>query len=108
MSEHFNKLTPAETERLDILAEECAEVIQAVSKIKRHGYESCHPNGGPTNRRMLEKELGDVRLAEYLVIEAGDVQPDKIKQSEDDKYHSIKKYLHHNKFLFEAAHLEEV
>ena len=35
---NFNQLTPAETERLAILAEECGEVIQAVGKILRHGY----------------------------------------------------------------------
>ena len=44
MTEHFNKLTPAEDERLAMLAEECAEVIQIVSKIQRHGYDSWHPD----------------------------------------------------------------
>ena len=37
MTEHFNGLTPAEDERLAMLAEECAEVIKIVSKIQRHG-----------------------------------------------------------------------
>ena len=38
MSSHFNKLTPAQAERLAILIEECGEVIQAATKILRHGY----------------------------------------------------------------------
>lgn len=56
VSQHFNQLTPAEAERLALLAEECGEVIQAIGKILRHGYESRHPDGGPTNREALERE----------------------------------------------------
>jgi len=58
-----DKLTPAETERLAILMEESAEVIHVCGKILRHGYESAHPDGGPTNLELLEKELGHVSAA---------------------------------------------
>lgn len=58
---HFNGLTPAEAERLAMLAEECGEVIQIVGKILRHGYESFHPvNPRVTNRQLLVRELRDV------------------------------------------------
>jgi hypothetical protein len=58
---HFNQLTPAQAERLAMLAEECGEVIQIVGKILRHGYESYHPaNPRLTNRDLLAKELRDV------------------------------------------------
>lgn len=58
---HFNKLTPAEAERLAMLAEECGEVIQVVGKILRHGYDSYHPvNPRVSNRDLLAKELRDV------------------------------------------------
>ncbi|WP_067986166.1 MazG nucleotide pyrophosphohydrolase domain-containing protein [Neptuniibacter pectenicola] len=97
---HFNKLTPAEAERLSILAEECAEVIQVIGKIQRHGFDSCHPNGGPNNRSLLEKELGDVSAAKYLMLESGDVDDDAIGQGFTDKIFSIPRYLHHNKHLF--------
>lgn len=61
---HFNKLTPAETERLAILAEECGETIQVIGKILRHGYESFHPKDyATTNRTLLENEL--VKLPIY-------------------------------------------
>ena len=43
-AEHFNRLSPAEDERLTVLAEECSEVIQAICKIQRHGYESFNPD----------------------------------------------------------------
>ena len=78
---HFNKLTPAEAERLAMLAEECAEVIQIVGKILRHGYDSYHPvNPRVSNRDLLAKELRDVNavlmamgrneLREYSVQDA--------------------------------------
>ena len=59
---HFNGLSPAQAERLDMMAEECAEVIQAIMKIKRHGFESCSPFGAnpETNREALLRELVDV------------------------------------------------
>ena len=61
----FNQLTPAQSERLDILAEECAEVIQAIMKIKRHGLQSCSPFGAnpETNGEALLRELVDVGAA---------------------------------------------
>ncbi len=59
-AEHFNQLSPSEAERLAMLAEGCGEVVQAIGKILRHGYESTHPDGGPTNRATLERECGDV------------------------------------------------
>lgn len=97
---HFNKLSPAELERLSILAEECAEVIQVIGKIQRHGYESCHPNGGPNNRRLLTREIGDVKAAITLLVEGHDVDEELISDSRREKLFNIPQYLHHNKFLF--------
>lgn len=61
MQSKFSQLTEAETERLAMLAEECAEVIQIVGKILRHGYNSWHPdNPAHNNRWLLRKEIVDV------------------------------------------------
>lgn len=61
MTEHFNQLTPAQAERLAMLAEECAEVIQVVGKILRHGYDNYHPeNRTFSNRDLLHQELTDL------------------------------------------------
>ena len=49
-------------ELLDILQEECAEVIQAISKVRRFGMENEYLNGEGTQREHLVQELGDVRL----------------------------------------------
>ncbi len=91
----FNKLSPAESERLDVLAEECAEVIQAICKIKRHGYESRHPSGGPSNRTQLEIELGDVRWAMLQLTGGGDIKLNSILEAYRCKCDRPQKYLHH-------------
>lgn len=93
--EHFNRLTPAEAERLALLAEECGEVMQAIGKVLRHGFESTHPDGGPTNREALERECGDVYHAIWRLIGAGDIDGNGMSQRADDKAKSVVRYLHH-------------
>lgn len=92
---HFNELSPAEAERLALLAEEMGEAIQAIGKILRHGYESTHPDGGPTNRELLEKELGDVQAAITLMCNVGDLDSNDIDSYEIHKKKSVQQYLHH-------------
>lgn len=60
MSDFTTGLTDAQKERLYMLSEEAGEVVQAVGKILRHGYDNHHPDGGPTNRRLLELEINDL------------------------------------------------
>ena len=90
----FNKLTPAEAERLAILAEECAEVIQAIGKIQRHGYESYYPD--KSNRTALTNELGHVMAAGRLMAAAGDIEMQGVLVSRTEKLCNISQYLHHN------------
>ena len=45
---------------LDKLQEEAAEVIQAVSKIRRFGAQNHHPDRITTNLEELENELEDL------------------------------------------------
>jgi len=75
MDDHFNQLTPAEAERLAMLAEECAEVIQIVGKILRHGNDSYHPDDvrKTPNHKLLSNELRDVMAVYTAMIRAGDV-----------------------------------
>jgi len=84
MAEHFNKLTPAEAERLAMLAEEAGEIVQMVGKILRHGYESYHPNDcdKTTNRILLMSEIKDLigvvggmaQANDLPLIEEGDIE----------------------------------
>ena len=55
------KITPTEAEICNILLEECAECIQAVSKVFRFGWDSCHPETPNfSNKEHLTEELGDL------------------------------------------------
>ena len=90
-----NELSQVEAEWLAILMEECAEVQQAVGKILRHGWESRHPEGGPTNRVLLEKELGHVLYALEMCVEAQDLDYNSISLSRENKAMTIAQYLHH-------------
>lgn len=93
----FNKLTDAEVERLACLAEECGEVIQAVGKILRHGYADYSPND-PThtdNRKLLEKELGDVRYWIDQMSIMDDISVLEIYKSMKRKAINVPQWLHH-------------
>ena len=54
--------SPKVAEILDILQEECAEVVQAISKCRRFGMENTYSKGTGTQREHLVQELGDVTL----------------------------------------------
>jgi len=95
MSEHFNDLTPGQCERLALLLEEMGEAQQIIGKTLRHGYDSEHPDGGPTNRRLLEKEIGDVIATVDMLVEADDLDDDRIQDCRFKKHKTMKPYLHH-------------
>ncbi len=91
-----NGLNDAETERLALLGEECAEVSQKIGKILRHGPKSRNPDvaGSPTNREDLEHEIGDLLWVVDLMAHCGDVSM--LRTRADNGRHARKlRYLHH-------------
>lgn len=56
-------------EVMDITQEECAEVIQAISKISRFGLDNYKPGKPKTNREHLEEELGDMLAMVDILLE---------------------------------------
>ncbi len=92
-----NNLNEAQLERLALLSEELGEAVQVIGKILRHGYDSINPKqpDGPTNRAMLEHELGDVAYAVQLMADSDDVSAIAIDRYRDKKAVSVKQYLHH-------------
>lgn len=97
MNAHFNRLTPAQAERLALLAEEAGEVVQIVGKILRHGYDSHHPKRPEdgTNRSMLEREIGDITLIMDLMLAKDDISRDACERAFSLKYERMRPYLHH-------------
>lgn len=102
--EFTNRLTPAEDERLAMLLEELGESIQVIGKIQRHGYESFDPTKAdpPTNRHMLEKELGDVFAIVELLVTAGDLDGGRIRGRVYPKLRKLARYEHHQSELIDS------
>lgn len=73
-------------EILDILQEECGELITAISKVRRFGLDNSYKDGG-TQREHLTQEVGDVMLLVELLEDQGifsraEVEAAKIKKAE--------------------------
>ena len=91
-----NGLSDAETERLALVSEECAEICKTIGKIVRHGYPSRNPDvaDSPTNREDLEHEVGDLLWAIDLMAHCGDISM--LRARADGGRHARKaRYLHH-------------
>ena len=58
-------------EALDILQEECAELIVEISKCRRFGLDNTYGEDKETNRTRLTKEVGDLMCMIQLLQESG-------------------------------------
>ena len=81
-----------EKEVMDILQEECAEVIQAVSKISRFGIDNFKPGKPKTNREHLEEELGDMLAMIDILKEMGVVSSGCLEAAKHAKIEKLKQW----------------
>jgi NTP pyrophosphatase (non-canonical NTP hydrolase) len=80
-------------ETLIILQEECAEVIQATSKIFRFGFDSCYPTeDSATTRECLTMELGQLMCMVGLLIEQKVVNEDELIECAELKKKKLEKW----------------
>jgi NTP pyrophosphatase (non-canonical NTP hydrolase) len=70
-------------EVLRITQEECAEVIQSISKIFRFGIDEVYE--GQSNKQRLASELGDLQCMINLVKQFGIVSEEEIYRAELNK-----------------------
>lgn len=81
------------TEALNLLQEECGELIVISSKIKRFGPSSHHPlDPQQLNIDLLIQEMGDVICLITLLQQYLDITPEQITQAHVDKLVKLKKY----------------
>jgi NTP pyrophosphatase (non-canonical NTP hydrolase) len=73
-------------EALVILAEECAETIQAISKLQRFGLDN------DKNVKALEKEIGDILAMLSVLDYCGYIDSDNIMKRVPVKLKKLKKY----------------
>ena len=77
-------------ELMTVLAEECAEVVQACCKIKRFGLDG-------NNLQQLAKELGDLHCMIEMCHEADLVSYGEIEEFVEAKREKLKVYSEHLK-----------
>ncbi len=78
-------------EILTILQEECAEVIQRASKLRRFGRFNSDTYGN-TNIFLLQQELGDVMAMIDLLHAYDYVDLNHIRQIKHNKFEKLKKW----------------
>jgi len=81
-----------ENEIMDILQEECAEVIQAVSKVRRFGIDNYKPGKPKTNREHLEEELGDLLAMVDIMLEQDIVSWGNLEVTKKAKIEKLRKW----------------
>lgn len=80
-------------ETLIILQEECAEVIQATSKIFRFGFDSCYPTeDSATTKECLTMELGQLMCMVGLLIEQNIIDENQLVQYAELKKKKLEKW----------------
>lgn len=76
-------MNSVEQETMRIAQEECAEIIQAISKVFRFGLDTVH--NGKSNREHLEEEIGDLQCMISLLVEKDILDPVAILEAKQRK-----------------------
>jgi NTP pyrophosphatase (non-canonical NTP hydrolase) len=78
-------------EILVITQEECAEVIQEISKIFRFGFNELHKDG-MLHQEKLETEVGDLLCMISLMTQHGLVRSNMVTQAIENKQIKLKQW----------------
>ena len=79
-------------EVMDISQEECAEVIQAISKIRRFGLNNHKSGESQTNLEHLEEELGDMLAMIDILVEMKVIDTSALNAAKSAKIEKLKKW----------------
>ena len=86
--------TERQNEILTITQEECAEVIQVISKIFRFGlgHEHVSSHRGITNTEKLSEEVGDLLAMIDLLIDEGILNVNQLQEHKQSKIEKLKRW----------------
>ena len=92
-------LTPYQDECLEILVEECGEVVQEKSKIFRFGcHEESHKHPGMSHAECLEQELGDIlAMIELVQLSGIGISASGLEAAKQRKLEKVIKWMTHTK-----------
>ena len=80
-------------ETMMILQEECAEVIQIISKIYRFGFDSRWPDEtSPNNREKMTEEIGDLLAMVDILVENCIISDTELNKARKNKKQKLKKW----------------
>jgi hypothetical protein len=88
--------TKRQHELLNILIEECAEVIQRATKMKRFGIDETQSGQYRDNRERLGREIGDLELMLELCLEAGLIRREDIVAGIENKKLQLTRWMVHS------------
>lgn len=80
------------TEILIITQEECAEVVQAISKYFRFGADNFYRSELETNHHRVCQELGDLLAMVDILLDAGFVTTEQLEIAKAAKVRKLKLY----------------
>jgi len=80
-------------EAMIILAEECAEVIQVITKCKRFGVDNYSPNSNVSNRQHLCQELGDILAMIEILVEQEQFTPEDLIKAKELKTEKLVQFI---------------
>jgi len=81
-----------EREVMNILSEECAEVVVAVSKCHRFGLDNYKPGKPKTNCEHLEEELGDMLAMIDILVDMQVISTKSLEIAKIAKIEKLKKW----------------
>ena len=87
---NLNQINDNTKESLIILQEECAEVVQEVSKCFRFGLDSKHYKTGMSHTTMLENEIGDVLALVDILVDQGVINLNNLELAKTAKKEKLK------------------
>lgn len=98
---HFSQLTPALQELIACANEESGEIVQAASKILRHGRLSYDPTlpiaQRSTNLADFTKECGELIAVVEIMVERMQIDGRAVDHARREKHRNVWRWLHHNK-----------
>jgi NTP pyrophosphatase (non-canonical NTP hydrolase) len=81
-----------EREVMNILSEECAEVIQAISKCHRFGLDNYKPGKPKTNCDHLQEEIGDLLAMVDILLDMQVISKSSLEMAKLAKIEKLKKW----------------
>lgn len=88
----LNSMFPDVRQNLEVLAEECAEVIVQKSKCVRFGLDNYNPETRLSNNYLLDGEIGDLLAMVDILVANGVLNPKNIDFAKQEKWKKLNKW----------------